>query len=822
MMFNLKYTFKDGVLDILQCNDEISRFDIVLSIEDVDFFSVKEVRFPDNIKVMYDPCSDFKNLESVKLPNSLEFIGDNAFYCCKKLKHIELPRTLKEIGSYAFANTNISSIVIPDSVTVIKDRAFSYCEKLKKVKMSNGIKRIEDFTFHECTSLEEVEFPDNLKEIGNYAFSDSNIQELILPNSLETIGENAFVDSSLTKVIIPGSVSNIAQGAFSHCGWLQDVKLEEGVETLEERCFSNCESLKKIDLPDSLKIIGENAFSKSGLEKIKIPDNVEEIEKYAFFECSGLKELELGKALKKIGAYSFKNCDIRYLNIPNNVEKIGAMAFASNSSLNTVRFEGIVHPRFKTQACPFANKRMEKVILNNKGKDITISDESVGIQFNEFGFYIVNNNNEYYFYDDNKLVKLSANELDKKYRNFTSLAHTVDVQLIYQWIKRNKFMPHHTIIENMPVMDIDLFYKNNNCNKWGELVKLAKMTSDSNKGTLFKLCYALGVFQESGSKRDKAIDYVKEHILGKLDEDAIHAKFDGLDTFNKPFDPMWADFFMKYYKDNPNFMAIEGVNLISSSYNNFAKVREAYPNKIVNTNRDADVLLPEHVVKACVSVSYSNVDEDNKNFADLMALYGYSQTQFEELQMLFNEGKKIAEKDLKLFISKDEAIDKEVTYHLLEKDNPLGAVVGNITNCCQVIGGAGASCVKYGMTMPNSKFMTFNYKKEILGQAWVWYDEKTGVVCLDNIEVPSRFLDKIKHSKELQQSLIECLKRMASNFISEMESHGLEVKKVTIGKGYNDIRDILNSNFKTDENVNRLSQYKEYSDAHDQYLIKKK
>lgn len=62
---------------------------------------------------------------------------------------------------------------------------------------------------------------------------------------------------------------------------------------------------------------------------------------------------------------------------------------------------------------------------------------------------------------------------------------------------------------------------------------------------------------------------------------------------------------------------------------------------------------------------------------------------------------------------------------------------------------------------------------------------------------------------------------MASNFISEMENHGLEVKKVTIGKGYNDIRDILEGNYKKDENVNKLSQYDGYSDADSQYVIKK-
>ena len=83
---------------------------------------------------------------------------------------------------------------------------------------------------------------------------------------------------------------------------------------------------------------------------------------------------------------------------------------------------------------------------------------------------------------------------------------------------------------------------------------------------------------------------------------------------------------------------------------------------------------------------------------------------------------------MKIFISADIKGDNNtISYKLLEKDNPLGAVLGNITNCCQVAGGSGESCVKYGMSKPNSKFMIFSISDTIIGQSWVWYDEKTKV-----------------------------------------------------------------------------------------------
>ena len=109
--------------------------------------------------------------------------------------------------------------------------------------------------------------------------------------------------------------------------------------------------------------------------------------------------------------------------------------------------------------------------------------------------------------------------------------------------------------------------------------------------------------------------------------------------------------------------------------------------------------------------SYYSVDAENEEFATIIGRYGYTQEQFTTLQEWYNEGKSIDK--MRLFIKEDEE-KKGITYNLLNKNDPLCPVLGNITNCCQVIGGAGESCVEYGMTKPNSGFITFNYKNKIV------------------------------------------------------------------------------------------------------------
>ena len=206
----------------------------------------------------------------------------------------------------------------------------------------------------------------------------------------------------------------------------------------------------------------------------------------------------------------------------------------------------------------------------------------------------------------------------------------------------------------------------------------------------------------------------------------------------------------------------------------------------------------------------------------MMGMYGYSQEQFEELQEWFDAAKYINDKELKLFIGKDSNDERKIQYDLLEKDDPLTAVLGNITNCCQVIGQTGESCVKYGMTMPNSKFMTFSHNKTIVGQSWVWYDETTKVICLDNIEAPDKFYELIKNDENLKREFKDCLKRVADSFIKEMGNHGLEVRSVTVGKGYNDISYLLKDMFEEVKEASSLCGYDKYSDSKEQYVIKKK
>ncbi len=74
------------------------------------------------------------NTESLVLPDGLEFIGDYAFYGCKKLESVVFPTSLRFIGEAAFLSSeNLKSLTFPCALDSIGQQAFLHATNLDSV-----------------------------------------------------------------------------------------------------------------------------------------------------------------------------------------------------------------------------------------------------------------------------------------------------------------------------------------------------------------------------------------------------------------------------------------------------------------------------------------------------------------------------------------------------------------------------------------------------------------------------------------------------------------------------------------------------------------
>ena len=145
--------------------------------------------------------------------------------------------------------------------------AFFCCSNLREVIFNEGLQKIGDLTFYECTSLESIKLPSTLVEIGISAFhSCSNFKKVIFKDGLQKIGDGAFCDcESLESIKLPSTVTEIGDEAFLDCRNLREVilfndGLNERLQKVGNRAFINCTSLESIKMPSTLVEIGINSF----------------------------------------------------------------------------------------------------------------------------------------------------------------------------------------------------------------------------------------------------------------------------------------------------------------------------------------------------------------------------------------------------------------------------------------------------------------------------------------------------------------------------------------------------------------------------------
>lgn len=267
-----------------------------------------------------------------------------------------------------------------------------------EVIFKEGITSIPAGAF-EDSSVKKVVFPNSLKEIGDVAFSGSELSgKLILPDGVVSIGKEAFKETKITEVVMGDNVKSIGNGAFKYCEKLKSVRLSDNIEKWEKDIFSGV-SLKKVNLPKKLNIkasgdvlFGGKNWEECELElnrdmtievfdfvgkfscwekyckpeKLKkykdgedwcviddilvgytgksskpvIPDFVREVYSDIFGpQANRMETVIIPSSVKKLCERAFVGAPMEYLTVPETVEEIGGH-FIANTQIKELTIEG--------------------------------------------------------------------------------------------------------------------------------------------------------------------------------------------------------------------------------------------------------------------------------------------------------------------------------------------------------------------------------------------------------------------------------------------------------------------------------------------------
>lgn len=287
----------------------------------------------------------FKNctsLQSVDIPKSVKSISDDAFDGCDNIK-INISAEI-QIGKFLINPKFNSNVLTADKKNINSDTKkftpknhFRYSiiadyVVIEKYLGSDSlviipakiegfpVKNIEKEAFRECKTPEEIEIPDSVIKIGDFAFSGCyHLKSINIPESVAEICDNAFsFCESLEEVNIPNSVTEIGEleigeFAFGDCESIKSINIPDSVIKISDWTFSGCMLLKSINIPDSVTIIGNFAFfACSSLETIEIPNSVTEIGEKAFSGCKSLKNIKISRKTK-IAEDTFENCPAKII-----------------------------------------------------------------------------------------------------------------------------------------------------------------------------------------------------------------------------------------------------------------------------------------------------------------------------------------------------------------------------------------------------------------------------------------------------------------------------------------------------------------------------
>lgn len=331
--------------------------------------------------------------KEIKIPDSVETIGNGAFYECRDLERIALPSALQTLSSVTFYNcTALSEVTFPASLKTIESSAFSGCRNLSEVELPASLTTIQSSVFHLCINLKTVSYDGSLEQwsritadndvlgyscpslvmsdytaqfilvknafldpppktvtITKYTGTESTV---ILPSTINSwpvtkIGEDAFQDNTtITSVTIPASVTEIGSNAFAGCTNLTSVHyagdwskltIQSGNPAVEDAVNAQLFDFKFI-LNDTAVIV---IRYKGTAADVTIPSRYKgkpvTMIDHAAFHDSAVTSVTIPDSVTSIPDDAFAYCsNLTNISIPNSVTFIGFSAFNSCTSLKSI------------------------------------------------------------------------------------------------------------------------------------------------------------------------------------------------------------------------------------------------------------------------------------------------------------------------------------------------------------------------------------------------------------------------------------------------------------------------------------------------------
>lgn len=261
-----------------------------------------------------------------------------------------------------------TEVVVPEGVHKICDFAFHNCSNVESIVLPDSLEEICICSFMGCPNIQSITFPERVRNIEKSAFEGTLWYSKKAEEAFIIIGDGQLLEYTGTdkEVRIPETVKYIGNYAFKENKSVEIIHIPETVISIGDSAFEGCVNLKEIGIPDSIERIGKNAFKdtlwfiktvnvaeedfvivgngillkyKGVSTEVELPANVKWVCANAFDTLSGVQKIVFPEGIKVIGTDAFNSCFcLTEVIFPKSLRRIEMRAFAGCRHLKTISF----------------------------------------------------------------------------------------------------------------------------------------------------------------------------------------------------------------------------------------------------------------------------------------------------------------------------------------------------------------------------------------------------------------------------------------------------------------------------------------------------
>ena len=273
---NSLYPWEEGEINFTLWNcDELA--EITANEDNPNYVSVNGVLYSRDMTALIR-CPNAIDTKRFVIPDTVTYIGDDAFAECYNIEEIVIPSSIELISFSAFCNcSSLKKVVFPKYMPFsINDNMFMFCTALEEITIPAGVTSLYTQVFNGCTSLKKITIGKDVEDFDDLSLSAPALEEFevdlfnqhytstdgILYNNEKTILLRCPVAKS-GDIIIPESVTQIgddAFGGFMDCCKLKTIHVPASVKRILNDAFRDCSAKVTYEDKDSIEFFEKKRF----------------------------------------------------------------------------------------------------------------------------------------------------------------------------------------------------------------------------------------------------------------------------------------------------------------------------------------------------------------------------------------------------------------------------------------------------------------------------------------------------------------------------------------------------------------------------------